>query len=109
MTAAAEDTIAYTSTLPEREAENLAQLCRRGVRVTEPTEGQLAALADATEPVRAALRGDAATGPVLKALEATPGAGPQALDAPSDCTKPVPARGRGEGRGGDASRTGPTG
>jgi TRAP-type C4-dicarboxylate transport system substrate-binding protein len=92
VTAAVKDTVAYSSTLPKREGENLAQLCRGGVRVTEPTEGQLAALADATEPVRAALRGNAATGPVLKALEATPGAGPQALDVPSDCSKPVPAR-----------------
>ena len=63
-----------------------------GVRVTQPTEGQLAALADATAPVRAALRGNDATGPVLKALEATLGAGPQALEAPSECSKPVPAR-----------------
>ena len=90
VTTAAKDTIAYTSTLPEREGENLAELCRGGVRVTRPTEGQLAALADATEPVRAALRASDATGPVLKALEATPGAGPQALDAPTDCSKPVP-------------------
>ena len=45
---AAKDTIAYTSTLPKREADNLAELCRSGVRVTQPTEGQLAALADAT-------------------------------------------------------------
>jgi TRAP-type C4-dicarboxylate transport system substrate-binding protein len=92
VTAAAKDTIAYTSTLPKREDDNLAELCRSGVRVTQPTEGQLAALADATEPVRTALRGNDATGPVLKALEATPGAGPQALEAPSDCSKPVPAR-----------------
>ena len=82
---------AYASTLPKREGDNLAELCRSGVRVTQPTEGQLAALADATEPVRAALRASDATGPVLKALEATPGAGPQALDVPSDCSKPVPA------------------
>ena len=92
VTAAARDTIAYTSTLPKREADNLAELCRSGVRVTQPTEGQLAALADATAPVRAALRGNDATGPVLKALEATLGAGPQALEAPSECSKPVPAR-----------------
>ena len=85
VTAGAKDTVAYTSTLPRREEESLVQLCRAGVHVTEPTEGQLAALADATEPVRAALRDNAATGPVLKALEATPGAGPQALDAPRDC------------------------
>jgi len=89
VSAAAGDTIAYTSTLPRREAENLAQLCRVGVRVTEPTEGQLAALADATEPVRAALRDKAATAPVLKALESTPGAGPQVLYPPADCSKPT--------------------
>jgi TRAP-type C4-dicarboxylate transport system substrate-binding protein len=89
VTAAAGDTIAYTSTLPRREAENLAQLCRLGVRVTEPTGGQLAALADVTEPVRAALRDNAATAPVLKALESTPGAGPQVLYPPSDCAEPV--------------------
>lgn len=90
VTAAVKDTIAYSSTLPKREGENLAELCRGGVRVTQPTEGQLAALVDATEPVRAALRAGDATGPVLKALEATPGAGPQALEVPSDCSKPVP-------------------
>jgi TRAP-type transport system periplasmic protein len=88
--AAAKDTVAHTSTLAERDGEHLAELCRDGVRVSEPTEGQLAALADATEPVRVALRTDPATGPVLKALEATPGAGPQVLDVPSACTKPVP-------------------
>jgi len=92
VTAAAADTIAYTSTLPRREAENLAELCRLGVRVTEPSEAQLSALAGATEPVRAALRDNAATAPVLKALESTPGAGPQVLYAPSDCSKPVPPR-----------------
>jgi TRAP-type transport system periplasmic protein len=92
VTAAVKDTVADSSTLPRRDGEHLAQLCRDGVRVTEPTEGQLAALADATEPVRTALRRNAATGPVLKALEATPGAGPQTLDAPSDCSKPVPTR-----------------
>ena len=90
VTAAARDTIANASTLADRDWRELAQLCRQGVRVTTPSEGQLAALVDATEPVRAALRADAATGPVLKALEATPGAGPQALAAPSDCTKPLP-------------------
>jgi TRAP-type C4-dicarboxylate transport system substrate-binding protein len=90
--AAARDTVDHTSTLAEREQENLAQLCRMGVRVSEPTEGQLAALADATEPVRVALRANATTGPVLKALEATPGSGPQVLDAPGECTKPVPPK-----------------
>jgi TRAP-type C4-dicarboxylate transport system substrate-binding protein len=90
VTVAARDTIANASTLADRDEKDLAQLCRQGVRVTSPTEGQLAALVDATEPVRAALRAGAATGPVLKALEATPGAGPQALDVPAECAKPVP-------------------
>jgi TRAP-type C4-dicarboxylate transport system substrate-binding protein len=89
VTAAAADTIGRASTLPGREAANLAQLCRLGVRVTEPTEGQLAALAEATEPVRAALRHDTATGPVLKAMESTPGAGPRTLDAPAECSRPA--------------------
>jgi TRAP-type C4-dicarboxylate transport system substrate-binding protein len=88
VTAAADDTIAHASTLPHREDENLAQLCSLGVRVTEPTDGQLATLADATKSVRTALRDDAATGPVLKAMESTPGAGPQTLYAPSSCSKP---------------------
>ena len=92
VTAAARDTIANASTLADRDGRDLAQLCRQGVRVATPTEGQLAALVDATEPVRAALRADAATGPVLKALEATPGAGPQALDVPAECTKPLPEK-----------------
>jgi len=92
VTAATADTIAYTSTLPQREAENLAQLCRLGVRVTKPTEGQLAALVDATEPVRAALRKNAATAPVLKALESTPGAGPQVLYERADCSRPAAAK-----------------
>jgi hypothetical protein len=88
LTAAARDTVAHASTLPAREAAELAQLCRGGVRVTAPTDGQLAALAAATKPVRDELRSDASTGPVLKALEATPGAGPQTLAPPADCTKP---------------------
>jgi TRAP-type C4-dicarboxylate transport system substrate-binding protein len=92
VTAAARDTIANASTLVDRDGRDLAQLCRQGVRVATPTEGQLAALVDATEPIRAALRAGAATGPVLKALEATPGAGPQALDVPAACTKPVPEK-----------------
>ena len=92
MTAAARDTVANASTLADRDGRDLEQLCRQGVRVATPTEGQLAALVEATEPVRAALRAGAATGPVLKALEATPRAGPQALDVPADCTKPLPEK-----------------
>ena len=47
-----------------------------------------------TRPSRSgsALRRDPATAPVLRALEATKGAGPQLLAAPPDCTKPIPAR-----------------
>ena len=87
---AAKDTLAAAATLPKREGGNLALLCRAGVHVTQPTDGQLAALADATEPVRAALRQNPATGPILKQLEATAGAGPQALAVPAECTKPAP-------------------
>jgi TRAP-type C4-dicarboxylate transport system substrate-binding protein len=89
---AARDTVGFTASLADRDGEDLAMLCRTGVRVTTPSEEQLAALADATEPVRAALRRDPATGPVLRSLEATKGAGPQLLAAPPDCTKPIPAR-----------------
>jgi len=89
--AAAQDTVAFSASLPQRDGDDLAALCRAGVRVTTPTKAQLTALADATEPVRAALRRDPATGPVLEALERTAGAGPQALAAPQGCTKPSQA------------------
>ena len=88
---AARDTVGFTASLADRDGEDLAKLCRTGVRVTTPTAGQLAELADATEPVRAALRRDPATAPVLQALSQTKGAGPQLLAAPSECTKPIPA------------------
>jgi TRAP-type C4-dicarboxylate transport system substrate-binding protein len=88
---AARDTVGFTASLADRDGEDLAKLCRAGIRVTTPTKGQLAALADATEPVRAALRRDPATAPVLRALAETKGAGPQLLAAPPECTKPIPA------------------
>jgi TRAP-type C4-dicarboxylate transport system substrate-binding protein len=89
--AAVEDTVGFAGSLADRDSKNLATLCRSGVRVTTPTEAQLSALVDATEPVRAALRSDPATASVLQALEATDGAGPQLLDVPSACTQPASA------------------
>jgi hypothetical protein len=56
------------------------------VRVDVPTRADLQALAAATEPVRAALARDPATAEVMRHLRATPGAGPEALPAPKDCT-----------------------
>ena len=38
--AAARDTVGFTATLADRDAENLAQLCRRGVHVTTPTAAE---------------------------------------------------------------------
>src|SRR5215218_3339431 len=84
--AAAQDTVRFTSTLPARDGANLEQLCRAGVRVTRPVAAQLHAIAAATEPVRAALRSDPATATVMRLLEATDGAGPQLLPAPSACS-----------------------
>jgi TRAP-type C4-dicarboxylate transport system substrate-binding protein len=88
---AVKDAIGYAGSLSDRETGSLATLCRSGVRVTTPTAAQLSALVDATEPVRAALRGDPATAAVMHELEATDGAGPRALEVPSECAKPAPA------------------
>ena len=84
--AAARDTVGFTATLAARDAENLAQLCRGGVRVTAPTAANLRAIAEATGPVRASLRQDPEIAPILAQLEATDGAGPRALPLPEDCT-----------------------
>lgn len=84
--AAARDTVAFSETLPERDTQAILQLCRNGVSVTGPTAADLAALAEATEPVRAALRRDPETGAVMRLLEATPGAGPHVLAAPEACS-----------------------
>jgi len=84
--AAADDTVRFASSLPERDSKDLVDLCHNGVRVTTPTATDLRAIAAATEPVRAALRADSAAGPVLRLLEATPGTGPRALPTPSACS-----------------------
>lgn len=84
--AAAQDTVHFGRTLPERDAASLEQLCGIGVRVTTPSAAELEALAEATEPVRAALRRDAATGKVMHLLEATDGAGPKLLPTPDGCS-----------------------
>jgi C4-dicarboxylate-binding protein DctP len=85
--AAAENTVHFAGSLPERDSKDLVALCHtRGVRVTMPTATDLRAIADSAEPVRAALRADAVAGPVLRLLEATPGAGPRSLPAPCGCS-----------------------
>jgi len=92
--AAARDTVGFAATLADRDARDLAELCRGGARVTAISEPQLDAIAEATEPVRKALRRDPAIGPILAKLEATPGAGPRLLPIPDDCTRPAaPATG----------------
>jgi TRAP-type C4-dicarboxylate transport system substrate-binding protein len=83
--AAARDTIGFAASLPDRDTKDLGRLCASGVRVTTPTVARLRAIADATEPVRAALRRDPAAGPILKQLEATEGTGPQLLPVPRKC------------------------
>lgn len=86
--AAAEDTVRFSSTLPDRDSASLEQLCGTGVRVTTPSASQLQAIAQATEPVRAALRRDAQTATIMRLLEATDGAGPRLLPTPSACAAP---------------------
>ena len=96
--AAARDTVGFTATLAKRDAEHLARLCRGGVNVTTPPPASLQAIAATTAPVRASLRGDPATAPILAQLEATHGAGPRALPVPKDCTASTRA-GRQAGNG----------
>lgn len=84
--AAAADTARFAATQAAREDEDMVKLCRAGVRVDVPSASALQALAAATAPVRAALARDGVTAEVLKHLSATPGAGPQALAAPAECT-----------------------
>ena len=84
--AAAEDTVHFSRTLPDRDSASLEQLCAAGVRVTSPTAAQLEAIAEAAEPARAALRSDRATASVMRLLEATDGAGPTLLPTPGACS-----------------------
>jgi TRAP-type C4-dicarboxylate transport system substrate-binding protein len=86
--AAARDTVAYSATLAQRDARDLAELCRHGARVTAIGEPQLDAIAKATEPLLTSLRRDPVIGPILTELEATPGAGPRLLPVPADCSAP---------------------
>jgi TRAP-type C4-dicarboxylate transport system substrate-binding protein len=88
--AAADDTARFSATLPDRDAASVEQLCRVGVRVSTPAPGQLAAIAAATEPVRAALRRDPATADVMRLLEQTDGAGPKLLPTPAACSADAP-------------------
>jgi TRAP-type C4-dicarboxylate transport system substrate-binding protein len=87
--AAARDTVASAATaLPAQERDQLARLCRAGIRVATPTTAQLDALAEAAQPAASDL--DTRT---VDALRALPGAGPQTLatPVPRDCTAPAPA------------------
>jgi TRAP-type C4-dicarboxylate transport system substrate-binding protein len=84
--AAAADTARFAATQAAREDADMAKLCKQGVRVDVPSADALRALAAATAPVRASLARDGVTAEVLKQLSATPGAGPQALPAPAECT-----------------------
>lgn len=86
--AAAQDTVAFSASLPDRDNDDLSQLCGAGVRVATPTLVQLRAIARATDPVRASLLRDPAAGPVLQHLEATEGAGPALLPLPEACSRP---------------------
>lgn len=83
--AAAADTVQFAATQVPVEQKQIAMLCRQGVRVEIPTPEALRTLAAATAPVRAALMRDQAVAPVLRLLEATPGAGPVALTSPDAC------------------------
>jgi C4-dicarboxylate-binding protein DctP len=84
--AAAKDTVRFSATLADRDTASLEELCGAGVRVSAPAPAQLKAIAAATEPVRAALRSDPATADVMRALEATEGAGAKVLPAPAGCS-----------------------
>jgi C4-dicarboxylate-binding protein DctP len=83
---AAEDTVRFSESLAERDDATMKDLCHAGVRVDSVSAAQLRAIAQATEPVRAALRSDPDTAAVMKELEATDGAGPKALPAPGGCS-----------------------
>jgi TRAP-type transport system periplasmic protein len=83
--AAAADTAVFAATQVRAEERQVAMLCRQGVRVDVPTAAALQALAAATERVRARLERDPAAAPVLRLLQATPGAGPIALTPPAAC------------------------
>jgi hypothetical protein len=86
--AAANDLADSAGSLSEGDDKNLAELCHYGVRVEKTSPAELRALADATEPVRAALRANPPTGQIMRLFEATAGAGPQLLPTPSTCTAP---------------------
>ena len=90
--AAARDTARFGPAQPWPATPKRSSSCAdRRARDRRRAPAQLEALADATEPVRVALRRRPATAPVMRALEATEGAGPQMLAAPDACA-PRPAR-----------------
>ena len=80
-----------------------------GVRVTHADAPRSCeAIADATEPVRAALRRDPATASVIRLLEATDGAGPKLLPTPATAPPPALRGVEADGRPGRPSRTAST-
>jgi TRAP-type transport system periplasmic protein len=88
------DLVAYASKEASLEADDVGRLCRDGVKVDNPTAGELSALVSATASVRDGLARDPAAGPVLRLLQKTPGAGAHPLPPPSACNgtaKPAPS------------------
>lgn len=68
---AAADAASWSTThAGDAEAEQMKQSCRFGARIALATDGQLAALRRAAEPVYAAMRADAKAGPTLARVEA---------------------------------------
>ena len=82
---AAADTVRFAATLAARDNADLARLCAQGVSVDVPTPAAMRGLAQAERPVLAALDRDAAAGPVLRMLQASPGTGPRVLVPPKEC------------------------
>ncbi|MDA0160758.1 TRAP transporter substrate-binding protein [Solirubrobacter ginsenosidimutans] len=89
--AAAEDTARADTRRPAADAEAVESVCSTGMRLKEASVAQLRGFAGATESVRAALRQAPATAAVMRAFEATDGAGPRRLAFPAACA-PRPAR-----------------
>ncbi|HEY6892371.1 MAG TPA: TRAP transporter substrate-binding protein DctP [Solirubrobacter sp.] len=88
ITAAARDTLEHaTRALPKNERAELALLCRQKVEVTPPTPAEMKALAQSAKPATDALAANGSSAPLLAALGALPGAGPQgsASPLPDEC------------------------
>ena len=107
--AAAEDTVRFSRTLPDRDSASLEQLCGYR-RARDLAERRAAGRARRRRPSPCAprLRGDRATASVMRLLEATDGAGPEAAAAARRAAPPRRPRARADERHGDASRTAST-